>query len=981
MLLRTTARRLRHTLRQRALASVPSSFADYGEADETSRDYAGNVRRLGRLLGERITAHNDEGAAVVAVVERFRHKAKTYRDALEAGNDKEAESTFAAMAAEIATLAPKTLRDVARSFAHFLALSNAAEQEHRMRRLEAHRGDGEPLYPGKQDSCAGTVDALMKEEELGMAAIEQALETQCLEIVLTAHPTEVNRRTVLAKHRRVAELLKERPASQGYERREVDRELSGVVSALWGSDELRRSKPSPQQEARGGLAVVETSLWEAVPDFLRRLDATLRDRGGRLPANSTPIKLASWMGGDRDGNPNVTAPVTRETVAAQRRMAAGLLLVELDALRTDLSMKRCNTTVAALANESGAPALEILEAPYKAILDGLVGRLRATVAWADTELSSTSALRDWPRESRNSLASRFGRVAQADGLRNQAPLFDEKELLGPLQAMHASLCATGFENWADGRLVDTIRRVGAFGLQLAPLDVRQESTRHANAIDALRAYAGIGAPGSYLALSKDDKVTWLAAELAADRPLLRRGQFEALVASDFIPDAVDRDVLATALVVAEAPPNSFGAYVISQATSAADVLAVELLLAEAGAGSDRQNCKRIVPLFETLDDLVEGPASLAKLFKSEGYLNRVAHKQEIMVGYSDSAKDAGRLAAWWAQYEGQEKMLKVCEEFEVEPTFFHGKGGTVGRGGNPETYRAILAHPPNTIQGRFRVTEQGEMITFNFGEPNIAERTLDIFTAAILRDSVASSEARRVEPAWRETMKELSDVSCAAYRKVVRETPDFVPFFRAATPELELAALNVGSRPAKRNPTGGVESLRAIPWIFAWEQTRLSLPAWLGIGEGFDGVSKEALTDMYARWPWFRTNVDLIETTLAKTEPAVAAHYERLLVDPADENLALLGADLRARLAATTEAVLRVSGRAAPADDNVILQRALRLRNPYVDVLNLLQAELLQRKRFIAALAPPAPVADDEALDDALLVTINGIAAGMQKSG
>ena len=976
MLLRRAARRLRP--QTRGLSAMPTSFADYAEADETMQDYAGNVRRLGRLLGERVAA-NQEGATVVAVVERFRHHAKKYRDAREAGHEAEAAQTFESMANEIASLAPGTLRDVARSFAHFLALSNAAEQEHRVRRLEAHRGDGAPLYPGKTDSCAGTLDYLLDEEHVDMTKIEAALASQQLEIVLTAHPTEVNRRTILSKHRRVAELLAKRPDTQGYERNEVDRELAGVVSALWGSDELRRAKPSPQQEARGGLAVVETSLWEAVPDFLRRLDATLKARGGRLPLTSAPVRLASWMGGDRDGNPNVTAPVTRETVAAQRRMAAGLLLVELDALRTDLSMKQCTAPVTQLAEESGAPSLEKLDAPYKAILDGLVGRLRATVAWADNELSSDNALKDFPKESRNSLASRFGRVAKADGVKGKAPLFDESELLEPLQAMHASLCATGFEDWAEGRLVDTIRRVGAFGLQLAPLDVRQESTRHANAIDALRAFAGVGEAGSYIAMSDDEKVAYLSQELSTNRPLLRRGQLEELVKGDFIPDAVDRDVLATALVVAEAPPNSFGAYVISQATSAADVLAVELLLAEAGAGADRPNCKRIVPLFETLDDLTNGPSSLEKLFSSEGYLERVQHRQEIMVGYSDSAKDAGRLAAWWAQYEGQEKMLAVCQQFGVEPTFFHGKGGTVGRGGNPETYRAILAHPPDTIQGRFRVTEQGEMITFNFGEPKIAERTLDIFTAAILRDHVGSSEERKVEDKWRQTMAKLSELSCAAYRKVVRETPDFVPFFRKATPELELAALNVGSRPAKRNPTGGVESLRAIPWIFAWEQTRLSLPAWLGIGEGFDGVQPEELTDMYDKWPWFRTNVDLIETTLAKTEPGIAAHYEKLLVD--DASLDALGSDLRERLKSTTEAVLRVSGRNEPADDNIILQRALRLRNPYVDVLNLLQAELLQRKRTIAKLAPPGSAADDEALDDALLVTINGIAAGMQKSG
>ena len=319
--------------------------------------------------------------------------------------------------------------------------------------------------------------------------------------------------------------------------------------------------------------------------------------------------------------------------------------------------------------------------------------------------------------------------------------------------------------------------------------MRQESTQHAVAVDALRAFSGVGAEGSYEAMDDTAKVAWLSAELESGRPLLPRGGLERLVASGTL-EGVALDVLKTVAYVADAPPDAFGAYVISQATSAADVLAVELLLHEAGIGPGRSNCARVVPLFETLDDLNNGPASLEELFAAPGYLDRCGRKQEIMVGYSDSAKDAGRLAAWWAQYEAQEKMLEVCEKFGVEATFFHGKGGTVGRGGNPETYRAILAHPPKTIDGRFRVTEQGEMIAFNFGEPRVAERTLDIFTAAVLHDRLASTAAREVRPEWRETMARLSAESCAAYRDLVREDADFVPYFRKATPELELAALN-----------------------------------------------------------------------------------------------------------------------------------------------------------------------------------------------
>ncbi|KAH8094969.1 phosphoenolpyruvate carboxylase [Aureococcus anophagefferens] len=729
--------------------------------------------------------HGD--AAQVAVVERLRHQARRWRDALHAGAENEAADRFATMAAEVATLKPAALRDVARAFAHFLALSNAAEQDQRVRHLATQRLGGSALFPEKRDSCAGVVAGLL-DEGVAPAAVVDALLAQKTEIVLTAHPTEVHRRTLReAPPRRRAALPARRVPGGSYEVGQLETELRGVVSALWGSDELRRAKPSPQKEARGGLAVVETSLWEAVPAFLRKLDATLAQHGGALP---------------------------------------------LDASRGS---------------------------------------------------------------------------------------------------------GVGYGELASGRLVDAIRRVNAFGLQLCPLDVRQESTRHANAVDALRAFAGVGARGSYAALDDDAKIAWLADELETGRPLLRRGDFEKLVDGDFVEDAVDRD-----------------------ATSAADVLAVELLLHEAGAASDRSNCTRVVPLFETLDDLNNGPASLRRLFSSPGYLDRCGRKQEIMVGYSDSAKDAGRLAAWWAQYEGQEKMLAVCDEFGVEATFFHGKGGTVGRGGNPETYRAILAHPPNTIDGRFRVTEQGEMIAFNFGEPRVAERTLDIFSAAVLRDKLGDASDRAVKPEWRATMAKPSETSCAAYRALVREDADFVPYFRKATPELELAALNVGSRPAKRNPKGGVESLRAIPWIFAWTQTRLGLPAWLGIGDAAaaDGAELRAMYGL---------------------EPEIAKHYDAVLVGGGEPRLAALGDRLRGALANTTDEVLAVSGRGAPAEGNELLMRALKLRNPYVDVLNVLQVECLRRIRA----ADDGEAKDDDALDldDALLICINGIAAGMQKSG
>ena len=934
---------------RRVLSTLPRTFEEMAASDAGSAGLARNAKFVGGLLGDCMAQHSSQG--LLAQVEKLRKMGLQLRKSWSEGKDE----TFQGIVSEVARLSNKELRDVARAFAHFLALLNAAEQEYRVRRLEARR-EG-PLFPDKEDSCAGTMAKLLDGED--KMKILDALTKQQVEIVLTAHPTEVHRRTLLTKHRRATELLRAlEDEKNAFERSEIERELRSVVHALWGSDDLRRSKPTPQKEARGGMAFLETSFWDAVPLFLRRLDATARTYlGAPVPLRATPIKIATWMGGDRDGNPNVTAVVTREVVAAQRRKGAAMYLELLDALRLELSIRDATED---FKNYLADHDFDDEKEPYVYLCDKLAQRLKATVQWADAELAACRA----ETAVADSSALNVKDVTPSSFEGASTPLFMTSDLLEPLIAAHASLLAKGYEDTADGALKDAIRRVGCFGLQLAPLDLRQESTRHTNAVDALRVATGKFDKGSYQALTEEQKIWWLSHELQEGRPLLRTATFENLATDDTaLPDFVDRDVIATCLYAAKAPEESFGAYVISQARSAADVLAVELLLHEAGM----EKKPRIVPLFETLDDLNNAPTQLEKLFSAPGYLARVGHKQEIMVGYSDSAKDAGRLAASYAQYCAQEEMLKVAKEYNVELAFFHGKGGTVGRGGNPQTYEAVLSHPPGTIQGRFRVTEQGEMIAFNFGEPKLAERTLDVYTAGVLRDAFRSDMT--VPSKFRDAMVQVSDLSCAEYRNVVREVPSFVPYFRAATPELELGALNVGSRPAKRNPKGGVESLRAIPWIFSWSQTRLNLPAWLGVAKLKD-LDPAVTQQMYAEWPWFKTNVDLIESLLARTEPHIAKLYDDALVT--DPDLASLGDDLRDRLQTTVSAVLAVTKRDAPASDNFLLQRALTLRNPYVDVLNVIQVEALKRHR-----------SDDSSPDvkDALLVAINGIAAGLRNSG
>ena len=542
---------------------------------------------------------------------------------------------------------------------------------------------------------------------------------------------------------------------------------------------------------------------------------------------------------------------------------------------------------------------------------------------------------------------------------------DHDVLVNDMMVIHRSLCSTGNEITADGLLTDVIRNASAFGLTLVPLDIRQESDRHMEALDCITRYLGLG---RYADWDEQTKINWLVQQLGSNRPLIRPGDWD-FHPEVFTPTAID--TLGIFRVIAEQYEGSLGAYVISQATSASDVLAVYVLQKDAGV----KKPLRVAPLFETLGDLVGATSTMKTLFSLPTYMGIIKGRQEIMIGYSDSAKDAGRLAASWAQYETQEKLAGLAKEYNVDVTFFHGKGGTVGRGGNPATFKAILAHAPDTINGRFRVTEQGEMINQNFGHGDRAERTMDIYTAAVLAEKL--TERPKPSSEWRAIMNELSEISCDAYRRIVRVDQRFVPYFRAATPERELTKLNIGSRPAKRRADGGVESLRAIPWNFSWTQTRLNLPTWLGVGEALNemlaGEKAKTLREMYRDWGSFRTTVDLVEMVLAKSEPAIAQHYDKMLVN---DPLALeLGQEVRSLHIATENAVLDLTNHTNLSDGKTMLARALRVRNPYVDCLNVLQAETLKRLR------ENEDGKEDKVLNDALLTTITGIANGMGNTG
>ncbi|MBC9251959.1 phosphoenolpyruvate carboxylase [Pseudomonas alcaligenes] len=867
------------------------------------------VHLLGELLGD--TIRKQRGEAFVDKIELIRQGAKAGRQGSAAGEQQLRDT--------LAGLADDELLPVARAFNQFLNLANIAEQYQHIRRRRP-----EELQPFENRVLESLLQSLQADGHSPEQLARQLARVD-IELVLTAHPTEVARRTLIQKYDAIAAQLQalDHADLSADEREQVQLKLRRLIAEAWHTEEIRRSRPSPVDEAKWGFAVIEHSLWQAVPSFLRRTDQALQAATGlRLPLGAAPVRFASWMGGDRDGNPNVTAEVSRQVLLLARWMAADLYLRDIDRLAAELSMQQ--------ASDELRLRVGVHPEPYRALLKQLRERLRATRAWAEAALD-------------------------ADVAAGAEVLHDNRELLEPLELCYHSLHTCGMGVIAEGALLDCLRRAACFGLFLVRLDIRQDAARHAAALSEITDYLGLG---HYQEWEEYRRCEFLLRELDNRRPLLP---------SHHRPSAETAEVLATCRVIAEAPAAALGSYVISMAGAPSDVLAVQLLLKEAGV----QRPMRVVPLFETLADLDNAGPAIDRLLGLHGYRARLHGPQEVMIGYSDSAKDAGTTAAAWAQYRAQESLVEVCRQHEVELLLFHGRGGTVGRGGGP-AHAAILSQPPGSVAGRFRTTEQGEMIRFKFGLADLAEQNLNLYLAAVLEATLRPPPAP--EPAWRAAMERLAEEGVAAYRAVVREHPQFVEYFRQATPEQELGRLPLGSRPAKRR-AGGVESLRAIPWIFAWTQTRLMLPAWLGwecaLGNAVQRGEKALLEEMRAHWPFFRTRIDMLEMVLAKADSSIASLYDERLVEA---GLRPLGAQLRDLLSQCSAIVLALTGQSELLTHSPQTREAITVRNIYLDPLHLLQAELLARSR-----QRQGPV--DSPLEQALLVSVAGIAAGLRNTG
>jgi len=873
-----------------------------------------DVRLLGELLGETLRAL--EGEELFARVEEVRALAKRAH----AGD----AAAFESLADRLADMPIAAAVPIARAFSHFLTLANIAEQHHRVRRRRDYARDR--VHAPQPGSCA---EAFARWRRGGLAPdrLAEAVRRLQIELVLTAHPTEVVRRTLLQTHRRIADALAERDRSDltPEESDDAVNALRREIATIWQTDEVRAHAVSPLDEVRGALAVFEQTLWEALPRFVRQIDRAL---GEPMPLDAAPLRFGSWIGGDRDGNPNVTPETTRKATWMARWVAADLYAREIEALRAELSMASASGELRAAVGDSAEP--------YRALLRGVSAKLLATRQIAAARIEQDGGF-------------------DAD---SGTVLLDVADLAEPLLLCHRSLVATGNALIAGGRLADILRRIAAFGLTLAPLDLRQEASRHAEAVAWIARAWNLG---RYADASEEERVAMLTRELATGTRT-----FADLPIADGEVTATVRDVLETFRTAAALPPESLGAYVITMASRASDVLAVELLQKLAG----NRHPQRVVPLFETAADLQASGSVLDALFSLPWYRTRIAGHQEVMIGYSDSAKDAGRFSAAWALYCAQEQIVVTCARHGVGLTLFHGRGGSVGRGGGP-THLAIRSQPPGSIDGRLRVTEQGEMIQAKFGLPDIAVRTLEVYTTATLEATLMPGADPR--PAWRATMDRLSDESRASYRALVYEHPRFIEYFHTATPEPELGRVRIGSRPARRTSGESVEGLRAIPWQFAWTQTRLLLASWLGVDDALEGANarheRALLKAMYGEWPFFQSTIDLMEMVLAKADARIAAEYDRRLV-PAD--LQPLGSQLRQRLGRATATVLSVTGHREPADATPVLRRSIDVRNPYVDPINLVQIELLARLRAGD---------DDPELERAFVVTVNGIAAGMRNTG
>ena len=885
------------------------------------------IRLLGEILGNIIK--EQEGLSVFNKIEKIRALSKSSRG-------KRGKNTinrsFTKLKREISKLNSKDTLVIARSFSKFLDFSNIAESLFSIHNIHDHN----IRKTQETNEIVILEEAILdvfKNKSLSLNKFYETAKNLKIEIVLTAHPTQVKRRTLIQKYAKVNHLLDSfnnlrifTKQNINLEKNQLQNNLHEEITSVWKTDEIKRSRPTPVEEAKWGLAVIEDSLWNAIPKICSRFNNSVKYYTNKdLPINFSPIVFGSWMGGDRDGNPNVTAKTTKEVILLSRWEAASLYEKEFTKLIQSLSLHDCSKKIKKVVGKTWEP--------YRVFLRPIRNKLN------QTQKEIESCLKDNRMPKQTLLVQSISEIIQ------------------PLNDVYNSLSLVKCQIIADGIVLDLIRRAHTFGLNLTKLDIRQEAARHYKLITSVCKKLGIA---DYSKLSEEAKIQFLSKEYKSRRPLIPQ---------NIKLDADDRETWTTFKMISESPRECLGAYVISMASNVSDILVVMLLQKEAGIKS----CLRIVPLFETLSDLQNSHIVMENLFKHSWYVNYFKKNQEIMIGYSDSSKDAGKFAASWAQYCAQEKLGKIATKYKIKLTLFHGRGGSVGRGGGP-VYAALLSQPPGTVNARTRVTEQGEVIQQKYGSESLAEYSLGTYIGAVLEATISPPIQPKKE--WRNLMDEMSILSSKSYRKYLNNDKNFLRYFDEITPKNILGKLYIGSRPSKRKKSQDIKDLRAIPWVFAWTQIRLVLPAWLGTTEALQlasrGKNKLILKDMLYRWPFFYEMMDMLDMILTKTNQRVIEYYEECL---ADNDLKKIGRNLRKNLSL----LIDLNKKLIPShilNQRKEFRKSILIRDTYAEILNLLQANIMLRlsKKNIDR-------KQKEILMEAMIVTISGISAAMKNTG
>nr|WP_254214841.1 phosphoenolpyruvate carboxylase [Burkholderia multivorans] len=933
--------------------------------EDKDRPLFEDIRFLGRLLGD--VVREQEGDTVFDVVETIRQTAVKFRRE----DDREAAQT---LEKKLRKLTPEQTVSVVRAFSYFSHLANIAEDRHHNRRRRIHALAGSAPQPG---TVAHALDKLKTTGNASKRVLQRFFDDALIVPVLTAHPTEVQRKSILDAQHDIARLLAERDQElTARERQHNEAMLRARVTALWQTRMLRDARLTVGDEIENALSYYRATFLEELPALYGDIEAALAEHGlaARVPAF---FQMGSWIGGDRDGNPNVTAATLDEAINRQAAVILEHYLEQVHKLGAELSVSNllvgANDAVKALAAASPDQSPHRVDEPYRRALIGIYTRLAASarVRLGEGTVPVRSAGRGAPPV-------------------RATPYADSDEFVADLKVLTASLAEHHGASLAAPRLAPLMRAAEVFGFHLASIDLRQSSDIHEAVVAELFARAGVVA--DYASLEEADKLRVLLAALADPRPLRSPYiEYSALAQSELGVFEKAREVRA-----------QFGAravrnYIISHTETVSDLVEVLLLQKETGLlqgtlgapDGHAKNALMVIPLFETIPDLRDASRIMREYFALPGVDALIHHQgdeQEVMLGYSDSNKDGGFLTSNWELYRAELALVELFRERKITLRLFHGRGGTVGRGGGP-TYQAILSQPPGTVNGQIRLTEQGEVIASKFANPEIGRRNLETVVAATLEASLLpQSNAPGQLPAFEGAMQTLSDTAMAAYRALVYETPGFTDYFFASTPITEIAELNIGSRPASRKlqdpKNRRIEDLRAIPWGFSWGQCRLLLTGWYGFGSAvaayLDGAADAAerskrlalLKKMNKTWPFFANLLSNMDMVLAKTDLAVASRYAELVPDRKLRN-AVFGR-IVAEWERTSHALAEITGHEERLATNPLLARSIKNRFPYLDPLNHLQVELIKRHR----------AGDTNArLRRGIHLTINGIAAGLRNTG